>query len=160
MEIVEFSEKYRDSAISLIGKTFGRSGMEAIFSWRFENADQYKPIIVCAVESGSVISFNSWIKWLFTWQGETFAGYQSGDAATDVSYSRMGIWGKVLRFGEEIAKKRGYIDFFFGFPNEKSLGGFIKEGYRHIGTYSKKLRIINPLLSMPRHEGNNDTAGT
>jgi len=94
IEIVEYSEQYRDSAINLLRKVFGSN--EMAFSWRFDNSDTYTPIIVCAVDSGNVISFNSWIKWLFTWEGKTFVAYQSGESATDDNYRRMGIWGKSL----------------------------------------------------------------
>ena len=154
MEIVEYSDKYRDSAINLVEKTFSRSNYDAQFSWRFEKPSEYRPIIVCAVESGKVISFNSWIKWLFTWEGETFVGYQSGESATDYNYRGMGIWRRLIKFGEDIARQRGYIDFLFGFPNNNSFGILLKAGYLHAGTYSKKLRFINPLLSVPKHEGN------
>src|SRR5450759_1523735 len=107
VKIVEYNEEYRDSAITLLKTVFGLS--ESYFSWLFDNSDEHKPIIVCAVDSGNVISFNSWIKWLFAWEGKTFVAYQSGESATDNNYRRMGIWGKVISLGEQIAKDRGYI---------------------------------------------------
>jgi hypothetical protein len=102
--------------------------------------------MVCAVDGNKVISFNSWIEWLFRWQGETYVGYQACESATDCDYRRMGIFGKVLRLGEQIAKAAGYIDFFFAFPAEIGYGAYIKAGYRHIGTYTKNIRAINPML--------------
>lgn len=153
IKIIEYNKEYRDSAINLLKKVFPGFN-EATFSWLFDNADDHKPIIVCAVDSGNVISFNSWIKWLFAWEGRTFVGYQSGESATDNNYRRMGIWGKTISLGEQIAKDLGYIDFFFGFPAEISFGGFIKAGYCHVGTYSKNIRIINPFLLRPQKKAN------
>jgi hypothetical protein len=155
IEIIEYNEEYRDSTINLLKKAFhGLS--EATFSWLFESSDEDRPIIVCAVDSGNVISFNSWIRWLFVWEGKTFVGYQSGESATDNDYRRMGIWRKVIDLGEQIAKERGYIDFFFGFPDDISLGGFVKAGYSHVGTYDKNIRIINPFLWRPQSKANQE----
>jgi hypothetical protein len=148
INIIEYNEGLRKSAIKLLEKVFDSPNQDLDFCWRFDvdNSEQYKPIIVCAIDSGKVISFNSWIKWLFKLEGKTYVGYQSGGSATDNQYRRMGIWGKTLRLGEQIAKERGYIDFFFGFPGNLSIGGLIKEKYLHIGTYDKNIRIINPFL--------------
>lgn len=146
IKIIEYSEEYRDSAMNLLKQTFPSLSKED-FSWRFDSShDEHKPIIVCAVDSGKVISFNSWNKWLFMWEGKTFVGYQSGDSATDKNYRRMGIWRKIRSLGEQIAKDRGYIDFLFGFPGEMSFNGVLKEGHHHVGTYDKNIRIINPFL--------------
>jgi hypothetical protein len=146
IKIIEYSEEYRESAINLLKTIFPDGSNELSFSWRFENLNKYKPIIVCAIDSGKVISFNSWIKWLFEFENKTFVGYQSGESATDRNYRRMGIWVRSLKLGEEIAKSRGYIDFFFGFPAKISFGGLIRAGYLHVGTYNKFIRIINPFI--------------
>lgn len=146
MKFIQYSDEYRESAIHLLEDTFHGINYEKYFSWRFDKSDEFKPIMVCAVDNGKVVSFNSWIKWLFKYENKTFIGYQSGESATDDNYRRMGIWAKLVNLGENIAKELGYVDFFFGFPADISLGGFIKAGYSHVGTYSRKIRIINPFV--------------
>ena len=146
IEIVEYDNKYRASSIDLLKKTFHGLSNDLNFSWRFENITKYEPIIVCAVASGKVVCFNSWIKWKFTLDNKTMVGYQAGEAATDMNYRRMGIWGRVLAFGENIALNRGSIDFFFGFPNPISCIGLQKAGYLHLGDYHNHIRILNPFF--------------
>jgi len=144
-EILEYNDKYRDSCIDLLKRVFPGSSDQCTFAWRFDTSEENKPIIVCAVDAGKVISFNSWIQWKFKYQEKTFTAYQSGESGTDINYRRMGIWEKVIRLGEKIAIERK-IDFFFGFPTPISFRGFIKAGYQHIGTFDLSLRIINPAL--------------
>lgn len=140
--IKECDESDKSHCVNLLKATFAGSN-EATFAWRFETTNVNKPILICAKHGDRVVSFNSWIPWEFSFDGGKYLGYQSGESATDRDYRGRGLFGKVLRFGEQVASARG-IDFLFGFPSRMSFGPIYKAGYTPICTYYYRIRPVSP----------------
>jgi hypothetical protein len=145
ISISEYDEKYRNSCIELLEKTFPNESNERTFTWRFEKCKIGKPIIVIAKLDDSVVSFNSWIPWKFKYANKVFTGYQSGESATDKRFRGRGIWSAVLKYIEPIAQYR-QADFLFGFPSNMSYRAFFKAGYHSIITNYFRINILDPLL--------------
>jgi GNAT superfamily N-acetyltransferase len=141
--ISEYKKHDRNSCIDLLETTFPGTSDEHTFAWRFESKYRRPPLLLCAKDGDKVISFNSWIPWEFTYNNHVYSGYQSGESATDSNYRRRGIFGAVLTYAEQLARDRN-IDFFFGFPSRLSYNAFYNAGYYPIGTFSYRVRIINP----------------
>lgn len=142
ISIREYKETDIDRCVELLSKIFPGRSDRATFGWRFQDNYQKKPILIVAEDNQKIISFNSWLPWEFSYNGETYLGYQSGESATLHEYRGKGIWEKVFILGQKVAFERG-IDFLFGFPNEMSYGGAIKAGYFPIGTFCFFLRPVN-----------------
>jgi hypothetical protein len=143
--IVEYNDKDRKSCIELLKRTFPGTSDEKTFIWRFESSLRQSPLLVCAKDRNIVVSFNSWIPWEFVHNNNRYLGYQSGESATYEEYRGKGIWGRVLKYADGIAKERN-IDFFFGFPSTMSYNAFYNAGYHPIGTFNYYLRLINPFV--------------
>lgn len=143
INIIEYSLADRASCIALLSKTFPNTSDEETFKWRFESNLRNPPIMICAKDQDKVVSFNSWLPWVFVFNNKIYRGYQSGESATYPEYRRKGIWGKVLRYADEIAQQRN-IDFIFGFPSCMSYNAFYNSGYYPIGIFPYRLRLINP----------------
>jgi len=143
IQICEYTIEQKGSSIALLSRVFLGTTDEKTFSWRFESSLRDPPMIILAKDGNNVISFNSWIPWHFTYNNNTYIGYQSGLSATDPEYRRKGIWGMVLAYAEQIAKSKN-IDFLFGFPSTMSYNAFYNAGYCPIGTFIDLIRLNNP----------------
>jgi len=142
--VIEAYEKTdREECIRLLADTFPGTSDEATFKWRFESGGRLNPVIICAKHQGKIVSFNSWLPWVFTYGKERYLGYQSGESATHTAYRGKGIFKNVVRNADQIALQKG-IDFFFGFPNPVSYSSFIKSGYCPVETYRYALRLLHP----------------
>lgn len=150
--IQEYEPKYRASCIELLGATFRGTSNEQTFQYRFEERST-PPLIVIALDGGEVVSFNSWIPWKFRYEQEELAGFQSGESATGINHRRKGIFGKILRYADQVVQNKD-IDFFFGFPGPMSYNVFFKSGYRPITTSYFSLKLIPPF----RKKAKNSTA--
>lgn len=146
--IKQYDGQERDACIRLLRQTFPGSSDESTFKWRFELNAGRKPLIICAMKGGTVVSFNSWIPWEFSFRNDRVVGFQSGESATDVRYRGKGFFAEILRAGCSAASDLG-ADFLFGFPSHISFGAFYKTGYHPVNTYFSYLRPINPLKTKP-----------
>ncbi len=129
--------------MELLGKTFPGYDEEN-FNWRYKKTGSNKPIIVCAKKNAQVIAFISWIPWEFIYNNRKYSGFQAADGATDIAYRGKGLFGKILNFGEGLARKKE-IDFFIGFPSRMSYNTLYKEKYIPISSNYYHLRLLNPL---------------
>jgi hypothetical protein len=151
--ISEYEPSDRNGCLALLQRTFPGSSNESTFAWRFENNYCRKPLILCARNKHEVVSFNSWIPWVFTYKGQTYIGFQSGESATDISYRGRGLLTELLKHGFRVAAERG-IDFLYGFPSKMSYGVFYKAGYYPISIHYSYVRPVNPFhwgIDRPSH---------
>lgn len=91
-----------------------------------------EPVSVVAVHAGRVVGFNTWNPWIVHAPQGPVVAYQSGASAVAESMRGQGIFGKLLRFGEDEARRRD-IAVLFGFPNPASLPGFLKAAWEERG---------------------------
>ena len=146
-QIVGYHVADRSQCIDLLKRTFPGSSDEKTFAWRFESSSRRNPLLVCAKDDDKVVSFNSWLSWDFIYNNEPYIGYQSGESATDEHYRGKGIWSRVLKYADDVARARK-IDFLFGFPSTMSYNAFCKAGYCPIGLFNYYVRVINPFTSL------------
>jgi GNAT superfamily N-acetyltransferase len=145
INIVEYNSKDRKSCIDLLKRTFPGTSDDGTFCWRFESRSRHSPLIICAKDKDKIVSFNSWIPWEFVHNDHTYLAYQSGESATYEEYRGKGIWGRVLRYADQVATERN-IDFLYGFPSTMSYRAFYKADYCPIGIFNYRLRLINPFI--------------
>src|SRR4051812_4130059 len=102
----------REGVRALLGKTFGSP---AVFD-RFADGNPLGEFVgVVAEWEGRVVGYNMWNAWLIHTPAGAVTAYQSGASSVDESIRGQGVFGKLLRAGEELAASRG-IAVFFGFP--------------------------------------------
>lgn len=156
--IREYEPQDRTSCIELLKRSFPGTSDEKSFQWRFETEKSYHPLLVCAMDNGTVVSFCSWIPWEFSYDNNHYIGYQAGEAATDVKYRRRGLFSRLLHYGEEIALERGAA-FLFAFPSEKGLSytPISNAGYVCTGHNFFRLRPVNPFLKSSEEHAGLDT---
>lgn len=154
-DVMEYKEEDKDACTDLLKTTFPGTSDEQTFKWRFESPLTPKPLLICAKQDNKLVSFNSWIPWKFSFNLNTYLGYQSGESATHKDYRRKGIFSKILKYGNQIARMRN-IGFLFGFPGRAAANAFYKAGYYPVATFNFYLRIISPLRKLLEKQENHD----
>lgn len=118
----------REGVRSLLLGTFASSSVFDRFS---EGNPLGAFLAIVAEHDGKIVGFNMWNPWLLQTPVSPSVVYQSGASAVHESMRGRGLFGRLLRAGEEEARLRG-IGVFLGYPNPASLPGFLKVGWRHI----------------------------
>lgn len=111
--------------------------------WYEHPFSREKSIRVVALDGKKVIGFQSWVLWPYTRGDRVFSSLQSRESLIHEDYRGQGIWTRMLVLGNQLATERG-IDFFVGFPHERSLPGLIKAGWKHILDLQWFARLVHP----------------
>jgi GNAT superfamily N-acetyltransferase len=141
MEVRSYAPDAREGVRALLRETFGSC---AVFDRVVDGNPLGEPVAVVAAHDGRVVGFNTWNPWIVHGPRGPVVAYQSGASAVSDTMRGQGIFGKLLRLGEEVARGRG-VAALFGFPNPASLPGFLKVGWEQPSV----LRLfVSPLPSL------------
>jgi predicted N-acetyltransferase YhbS len=141
VDVRPFAAGDREGVRALLLKTFGSS---QVFD-RYADGNPLGEFVgIVAEHDGAIVGFNMWNPWLIQTREGPVTAFQSGASSVDDSMRGQGVFGKLLRAGEDVARGRG-IPWFFGFPNPASHAAFMKHGWEH----AKTLRMfVCPMPSL------------
>ena len=91
----------------------------------------------------SSIGLRAFMRWRFDATGQDVRAVRAVDTATHPDHQGRGIFSRLT--SEAIDLLRGDTDLIFNTPNEKSLPGYLKLGWRIVGRAPVLLRIKRPL---------------
>jgi|UniRef100_A0A7V2ZI79 hypothetical protein len=141
--IKEFSIEDKEGSIELLKTTFPGASNEETFKWRYESYEKLKPLIIIAKSGEKVVSFVSWMPWVFNYEDKQLIGYQACEGATATEFRNKGLFTKMFLFSEQLAKEMN-IDFYFGFPSKMSYGPVYRAGYYPIINFKFAKRYLIP----------------
>lgn len=101
------------------------------FLWKFRDNPFCESIIACAEEHGVIAGCVAYGMQDFWLNGKKIKAALSFETFVHPYYQGAGIFSKLIKLGEEEAKKKG-IAFLLNFPNSNSLRGFVKSGWIQI----------------------------
>jgi len=143
--------KYKDEdkhqILDLLNRNF--SGQQHInikrdigwWNWKYESNIFGKPIIYVAEYKQKIIGVRPLWPWKLTIRGNEYNCFQPLDSVIDTNYRGQGLFS--LMTVETILKNRGNIDLLFNFPNEQSLGAYLRLGWTFVGKLQWYIKIIN-----------------
>lgn len=141
--IKEFSAEDKESSIELLKSTFTGGSNEKTFKWRYESYEKLNPLIIVAKTINKVVSFVSWMPWIFNYRDKQLIGYQACEGATSPDFRNRGLFTKMFLYSEKLAKEMN-IDFYFGFPSKMSYGPVYRAGYYPIINFKFFKRFLFP----------------
>lgn len=103
-----------------------------------------KCIRIVAVIEQTVVGFQSFFYWPYTYNGRTFNSFQSGNSLVHPHYRGKGIFQKLLDYIDR-NKVELEIDFLIGFPVEASFNSFIRNNWQNPFNLTWHIKIINPI---------------
>jgi GNAT superfamily N-acetyltransferase len=113
------------------------------FRWK-HMANPFGPsFMLVAEDHGRIVALRAFMRWEFRAGGRTLRAVRAVDTATHPDYRRMGLFSRLTK--EALRLLEGEADLVFNTPNEKSLPGYLKMGWRVAGKLPVRIRIRRPL---------------
>jgi GNAT superfamily N-acetyltransferase len=142
---------YRDddesSVLSLLDVTLGGgpAGERPVdfFRWKHLENPAGRSFMLVAELDGELVGFRSFMRWRFVAGGTQIRAVRAVDTATHPDHQGRGIFSTLtLRALEDL---RADTDLVFNTPNESSLPGYLKMGWRTAGRLPVWIRVRRPL---------------
>ncbi len=141
--------RHRDEAgvLALLGAALGGGPtgerLPEFFRWKhFDNPFGSSFMLVAEAE-GDIVGLRAFMRWRFVAGDNVFRALRAVDTATHPAYQGRGVFKRLtLRALDEV---RGEVDLVFNTPNEKSLPGYLKMGWRSVGKVPITVRVRRPI---------------
>ena len=136
-----------DAVLRLLRITLGAGPIgqrtAAFFRWKHLDNPFGPSLMLVADAGGEIIGLRAFMRWRFDATGQDVRAVRAVDTATHPDHQGRGIFSRLT--SEAIDLLRGDTDLIFNTPNEKSLPGYLKLGWRIVGRAPVLLRIKHPL---------------
>ena len=138
---------YRDAdeaaVLDLLTETLGGGPTGERSSDFFRWKHLANPLIV-AEEDGRIVGLRSFMRWRFeAGSSGALRGVRAVDTATHPDYQGRGIFSKLTR--EALGTLATQADFIFNTPNQNSLPGYLKLGWKRVGKIPISIRPRRPV---------------
>ena len=135
--------------VSLGGGPAGRRPPE-FFRWKHLENPFGRSYMLLAETEGMVVGFRSFMRWKFELSGGSVRAVRAVDTATHPDYQGLGIFRRLTTTA--IEELRSEADLIFNTPNDKSLPGYLKMGWRTVADMPIRVRVRRPIRFI-RHLG-------
>jgi GNAT superfamily N-acetyltransferase len=120
----------------------GRRAPE-LFRWKHLENPFGRSILFVGEAGGRVIGLRAFMRWRFVTGDRTIEAVRAVDTATHPEYQGRGVFSELTRAALEEAREQA--DLVFNTPNEKSLPGYLKMGWRVVGRVPIRVRVRRPI---------------
>ena len=127
---------------SLGGGPAGRRPPE-FFRWKHLENPFGRSYMLLAEADGTLVGFRSFMRWRFDLGGESVRAVRAVDTATHPDYQGLGIFRQLTTTA--IEELRAEADLIFNTPNDKSLPGYLKMGWRRVADVPIRVRVRRPI---------------
>ena len=115
----------------------------AFFRWKhFENPFGRSHMLV-AEQQGRLVGLRAFMRWELTTGDRTVRAVRAVDTATHPEFRGQGVFRRLTL--QALDDLRGDAELVFNTPNEKSLPGYLKMGWRTVGRAPVWIRARRPL---------------
>ena len=147
VEVRNYEPRDEAAVLQLLRESLGngpvreRSG--EFFNWKhYENSFGDSFMLVAEI-SHRIVGFRALMRWRFSTGDRDFTAVRAVDTATHPKHQGRGIFSRLTL--EALDALRGEVDLVFNTPNEKSLPGYLKMGWRTVGVVPVRLRLRRPI---------------
>lgn len=128
------------------GPTGERSS--SLFRWKHIDNPFGRSYMFVAQRSGEIVGFRAFMQWRFHTADGLARAVRAVDTATHPSAQRQGIFSAITRHALQAIRPE--VSFVFNTPNEKSLPGYLKLGWKEVGRIPVSLRVSRPIKLIAR----------
>jgi GNAT superfamily N-acetyltransferase len=121
------------------------------FRWKHLENPFGRSMMWVAECDGSVVGLRAFMQWRFRAKDREVGAVQAVDTATHPDYQGMGIFSRLTRTALETLPDQ--TSLIYNTPNEKSMPGYLKMGWRTVGRFPVSIRIRRPLRFATRLRG-------
>jgi GNAT superfamily N-acetyltransferase len=147
---------YRDAdearVLDLLSATLGGGPTgersSGFFRWKHLDNPFGRSYMIVAEADGRIVALRSFMRWRFLAGSVVLRGVRAVDTATHPDYQGRGIFSRLTR--EALDNLAGEADFVFNTPNEISLPGYLRMGWRTVGKIPISVRVRRPARVLTR----------
>jgi GNAT superfamily N-acetyltransferase len=113
------------------------------FRWKHQENPFGRSFMLLAESGDEIVGLRAFMRWSLRHDGRTIRAVRAVDTATHPLHQGRGIFSKLTRAA--IEELRSDADLVFNTPNEKSLPGYLKMGWRRVGRVPVRVRVRRPI---------------
>jgi GNAT superfamily N-acetyltransferase len=113
------------------------------FRWKHAQNTFGPSFMLVAETEGRIVGLRALMRWRWRGPKGVVDAVHAVDTATHPDYQGLGIFRRLTL--EALEHLRGEVDLVFNTPNEKSLPGYLKMGWREVGRISVRARVRRPI---------------
>ena len=122
---------------------------EEYWRWKHEQNPFGKSPVLLAFEGEKLIGLRAFMQWRFRYEGKTFQAFRAVDTATHPDHQGKGIFSKLtMALVDQLKDREPAI--IFNTPNQKSMPGYVKMGWKEIG--KTRLRVCVHPFNILQHQ--------
>jgi GNAT superfamily N-acetyltransferase len=154
IRLVKHSQE-KEQLLDLFRASFGHSMPAELWDWKYiqNPLASPDPEVIVALDNGKIVGarpFRPTQMWL---GNEKVRAVHAPDLMVHPEYQRKGINTRMIQFYVTYAKENGYA-LIYGLPNEKSLTGALRQGYRIVARRETIFWPANPQKLLSYRLGN------
>lgn len=136
-----------EEIVTVLKKSLGEGKLpKSIKIWKYKHFSNPfgESLIIVAKEKGKIIGVRALMR--FDWRVndlEEFKALRAVDTGVLPEYQGIGVFNKMNNMAVEIAQKRGF-SFIFNTPNQKSLPGNLKLGWKKVDNINVSIKPLIP----------------
>jgi GNAT superfamily N-acetyltransferase len=127
---------------SLGGGPAGRRPVE-FFRWKHLENPFGRSFMLVAEDAGRLVGLRAFLRWRFEHEGGVVTAARAVDTATHPDHQGRGIFTRLTLAALDAL--RGDVDVIFNTPNDKSLPGYLKMGWRVLGVVPVQIGVRRPI---------------
>jgi hypothetical protein len=113
------------------------------FQWKHIDNPFGRSFMLVACAEDRIIGLRAFMRWRFRAEESTVEAVRAVDTATHPEFQGGGIFSRLTLAA--LDELRGHVDLVFNTPNEKSLPGYLKMGWRTVGRVPVWIRPRRPI---------------
>ena len=118
------------------------------FWWKHHENPFGRSLMIVAEKDGEIIGLRAFMRWEFCTAERNYRAVRAVDTATDPRFQGQGIFTRLTL--EAIDHLGSEADFIFNTPNNKSMPGYLKMGWKEVGRVPIHVRLTRP-FALAKH---------
>lgn len=142
-----YSERDESQVLELLRAALGEGPAgersSRFFRWKHIDNPFGRSFLLVAEADDRIVGLRAFMRWRFKTGSSVVEAVRAVDTATHPEYQRMGIFSRLTRAA--LDTMRDEVDLVFNTPNDKSLPGYLKMGWRVVGKMPVSVRVRRPV---------------
>jgi GNAT superfamily N-acetyltransferase len=126
-----------------LGAGPGGARTTEFFRWKHQSNPFARSYMLVAEVGDRIIGLRAFMRWRFRADGTTIRAARAVDTATHPDYQGRGVFATLTRRALEDLMTD--TDLIFNTPNDRSMPGYLKMGWRTVGRVPVAIRVRRPL---------------
>ncbi|MFC1488078.1 GNAT family N-acetyltransferase, partial [Thermoproteota archaeon] len=133
--------------IELYAESFGKKKSENEWEWTHIQNPQFsnETEVIVALDKNEIVGARPFMYTEMWINNKKVKAAQHCDTMVHPKYQRKGIFSKMGKYSIKYLERKGF-ELSYGFPNELSRKGFLKQGYKKLVETETLFKILNPQI--------------